>query len=144
MSRERPFSILIYELVAAARLRDRSEPQATQAFDQLIGDIQKAPVPEEGENIMLNRFNLIIGRARFKERVADIRQKSHLGLLRDELQLALTKVDECVAAMREDGPPNDQRKRRAQEAVDEQMSQVEAVRKRMKVRTPRRMKSATR
>jgi hypothetical protein len=144
MSRERPFSILIYELVAAARLRDRSEPQATQAFDQLIGDIQKAPVPEEGENIMLNRFNLIIGRARFNQRVSDIRQKNHLGLLRDELQLALMKVDECEAAMREVAPPNEQRRRRAQEAVDEQMSQVEAVRKRMKLRTPRRMKSATR
>jgi hypothetical protein len=47
---------------------------------------------------MLNRFNLIIGRARFKERVADIRQKTHLGLLRDGLQRALTKVDECEAA----------------------------------------------
>jgi hypothetical protein len=46
--------------------------------------------------------------------------------------------------MRGDGPPNEQRRRRAQEAVDEQMSQVEAVRKRMKVRRPRRIKRATR
>ncbi|KIW66407.1 hypothetical protein PV04_05743 [Phialophora macrospora] len=133
----KPFSILIYELVAAARSRDPSKPQPTEAFDQLINDVLKAPVPPQGENVMLDPTNLSLGLERFSQRVAKIQQKNDLSLLKNELQHALKKVDECEAAMEGHGPPDDQRKRRAQEEVDEQLSQVEAARKRLKVNTPK-------
>ncbi|ETI27413.1 hypothetical protein G647_09603 [Cladophialophora carrionii CBS 160.54] len=127
------FPALIEELVGAATSADRTEPHTKQAFNQLLDDISTTQTLDKAKIVMLNRGNIAAGSKRFMERVTEIRRRNTLSLLKEELQLALTKVSECEAAIETAcGAPNDRRKRRAQQVVDEQLGQVEAVRKRLK------------
>ncbi|OCT50961.1 hypothetical protein CLCR_09083 [Cladophialophora carrionii] len=125
------FPALIEELVGAATSADRTEPHTNQAFNLLLDNIstisRQIQAPDKAKIVMLDRFNIAAGSKRFMERVTEIRRRNTLTLLKEELQLALTKVDECEAAIETAcGTPNDRRGRRAQ------LGQVEAVRKRLK------------
>ncbi|EXJ58010.1 hypothetical protein A1O7_05433 [Cladophialophora yegresii CBS 114405] len=127
------FSSLVEELVGAASSADRTEPHTKQAFDELLDDVWIAPTSEKANIVVLDKSTIASGSKRFMERVTEIRQMDTISLLKGELQRALAKVHECEAAFETTcGLPNDRRKRRAQEAVDEQLGQVEAARKRFR------------
>ncbi|OAP59871.1 hypothetical protein AYL99_04873 [Fonsecaea erecta] len=104
-------------------------------FD-LTNEISKVRPLEPGECIVLTPVTLAEGFREFQERVRDATNKKTLASVKDALKETIKKVEQCegevVAARDTVGIAGRKRKRRAMDAVDEQMEVVVGLRKRLK------------
>ena len=124
-----PITTLVNELLGAVFFEETLD---TNVMSQIANAIySKDPIYKE-ISINLNWFSLDLGVRRYRERLADIRNQQILASVKASLEEVLERVEGCENAIKHGTSDKPDRKRYAEEAIDEHLIYMSRLSKRLK------------